>query len=1066
MASNPWEVSDAEYQKNVQLFNQLTVGQPYMDAMTAKNALMRSNLPPPILAQIWALSDLDKDGRLDIREYSIAMRLAFNCLAGLPLPPVLPPSLLVVPSRSTPLHQPTFPPMPVGLPPVVPMVPQASGWSASRTSSVDQHTPERRMSTNSVGVFPGGPQSRNNSITGSPIKTDRSIFDGKQLENWAIPHHSKLKYSQLFNALDKDRVGFLSTQAARSALGLSGLGTNVLAHIWLLSDVNKDGKLSVEEYCISQYMIEMFKAGFALPATTPPELMRMCGVSRSATNTPELEPGAEPPQKTPTPKTFEDKRQDNFAKGQAELERRRLILLEEENRRKAEIEKKEREEEARRERERAEKERQLEIERQAELERQRILEQQREEEEKKRRAELEKRREEEERSRKAAAEKARVKQLQNQKQQESERVAQRQQREKTLAFQLQALDEKQSDLDGDIAKAKDAVAAVTGEIEGMRAIRDEKVAKIQELQKENQKLAIESQEMSHQLLQMQSAHKETANRKAELDELRRRKEAMKSALEESKAHLEAEKEKTRKQKEELAKKEESYKEESYSKLLSKREEYRKMFELLVHAQKQAQIKIAELEASRKPNGHVPNGSAFANFDEAFGATAAAPQPAPARPPPASNPVIPTSESRNSVATSSQIDPTKETTKCRALFAFEARTEDELSFEPGDVIIVFQSHAAEPGWRAGQLRDKVGWFPEAFVEPIAQLPQTSTEPPIQNMPPNMTPSCSLDGIPEENAMKKEMQEMLKPNLSVTDASKPSLCQVMAQFQWRARNDDDLSFAKGDVIDVIEKQEMKWKGRKSTGECGWFPKSYVKVVGGETTPTTGSPSKPTPPAPQYDVVPGEIPTKPSGSDEEIYVALFDFEAAEPTDLALRVGDKVHVIEKNDDWWKGRCNGKEGIFPATYVQKESPTSSSQPLAAAPTQSSPSVICHAQAIVDFVASAPNQLGIKIGELIKVREKSDAGWWEGETIRNGVAVAGWFPGEYVKVVEAGVADATTLEAVAMFDYDASQGDELSLRVGDVVVITEKTDAEWWTGHKASDPSKSGLFPANYVQLK
>lgn len=46
------------------------------------------------------------------------------------------------------------------------------------------------------------------------------------------------------------------------------------------------------------------------------------------------------------------------------------------------------------------------------------------------------------------------------------------------------------------------------------------------------------------------------------------------------------------------------------------------------------------------------------------------------------------------------------------------SDDELSFQPGDVILVFECHTAEPGWLAGQMRDKVGWFPMAFAEPIA------------------------------------------------------------------------------------------------------------------------------------------------------------------------------------------------------------------------------------------------------------------------------------------------------------------------------------------------------------
>ncbi|KAK6009985.1 hypothetical protein OSTOST_25054 [Ostertagia ostertagi] len=51
---------------------------------------------------IWALADTNRDGMLDVREFSIAMRLTRNCLAGLPLPPTLPPSLMQVPVGSGP----------------------------------------------------------------------------------------------------------------------------------------------------------------------------------------------------------------------------------------------------------------------------------------------------------------------------------------------------------------------------------------------------------------------------------------------------------------------------------------------------------------------------------------------------------------------------------------------------------------------------------------------------------------------------------------------------------------------------------------------------------------------------------------------------------------------------------------------------------------------------------------------------------------------------------------------------------------------------------------------------
>ena len=42
-------------------------------------------------------------------------------------------------------------------------------------------------------------------------------------------------------------------------------------------------------------------------------------------------------------------------------------------------------------------------------------------------------------------------------------------------------------------------------------------------------------------------------------------------------------------------------------------------------------------------------------------------------------------------------------------------------------------------------------------------------------------------------------------------------------------------------------------------------------------------------------------------------------DPNDLSFRAGDVIDLVEdKNPDWWTGRCNGKEGVFPSSYVEK----------------------------------------------------------------------------------------------------------------------------------------------------
>ena len=125
------------------------------------------------------------------------------------------------------------------------------------------------------------------------------------------------------------------------------------------------------------------------------------------------------------------------------------------------------------------------------------------------------------------------------------------------------------------------------------------------------------------------------------------------------------------------------------------------------------------------------------------------------------------------------------------------------------------------------------------------------------------------------------------------------------------------------------------------------------------------------------------------------MFEFEAAESTDLPLAVGDKILVLEKNDAWWKGRSNGREGIFPANYVEKiEESAISNGPAAGA------EALCHVRAVADFDGTAANQLSLKVGDDVTVREKSDAGWWEGEIVRDGKKASGWFTGDYVVSIE------------------------------------------------------------------
>jgi hypothetical protein len=75
-------------------------------------------------------------------------------------------------------------------------------------------------------------------------------------------------------------------------------------------------------------------------------------------------------------------------------------------------------------------------------------------------------------------------------------------------------------------------------------------------------------------------------------------------------------------------------------------------------------------------------------------------------------------------------------------------------------------------------------------------------------------------------------------------------------------------------------------------------------------------------------GDANTKPEfkyrGPKEaqDTVVALYDYKAQRSDELDLKMGDDILVmIKENDSWWMGQMvrNGREGYFPASYVQEK---------------------------------------------------------------------------------------------------------------------------------------------------
>lgn len=51
----------------------------------------------------------------------------------------------------------------------------------------------------------------------------------------------------------------------------------------------------------------------------------------------------------------------------------------------------------------------------------------------------------------------------------------------------------------------------------------------------------------------------------------------------------------------------------------------------------------------------------------------------------------------------------------------------------------------------------------------------------------------------------------------------------------------------------------------------------------------------------------------------MALWDYKGDQEGDLQFKEGDVINEVKPSSlgsDWLQGKCNGKRGVFPATYV------------------------------------------------------------------------------------------------------------------------------------------------------
>jgi hypothetical protein len=149
-----------------------------------------------------------------------------------------------------------------------------------------------------------------------------------------------------------------------------------------------------------------------------------------------------------------------------------------------------------------------------------------------------------------------------------------------------------------------------------------------------------------------------------------------------------------------------------------------------------------------------------------------------------------------------------------------------------------------------------------------------------------------------------------------------------------------------------------------------------------------------------------SQPPAKPLRTVVALYDYTAAEPTELSFCSGDIINVLSmESSEWWLGkiRDTGVQGLFPSLFTQEinldaDLPGAIHQSNPSNATQiASDSVEC-VRALFDYTAACAGEMTMLSGDLIEVLSKSTGSdaWWEGRNTRT--AEVGQFPKDYAAI--------------------------------------------------------------------
>ncbi|KAK7043761.1 hypothetical protein VNI00_008373 [Paramarasmius palmivorus] len=259
-------LSQADKTKFHNMFLKASPTNGLLSADQARDLFLKSKLPTDTLLQIWNLADTQDRGALDATDFAIGMYFIQGVMSGTisTLPDSLPHGLYQQAAGGSPTGgsfspsatQSTFP---QSRPPIQPqytgqtsiLQPQNTGMSAQKRTAPSLPA---RPTASSIG----------SSAFGIPAPV--------QLQ-WDVTAAEKANADRYFDTLDTSKQGYIEGDVAVPFMLESKLPDDVLAHIWDLSDLSNNGRLTRDAFAVAMHLIQKKLNGGDLPETLPPSLI-------------------------------------------------------------------------------------------------------------------------------------------------------------------------------------------------------------------------------------------------------------------------------------------------------------------------------------------------------------------------------------------------------------------------------------------------------------------------------------------------------------------------------------------------------------------------------------------------------------------------------------------------------------------------------------------------------------------------------------------------------------------------------------------------------------------------